>query len=357
MNSIGISAPVVTFETGSVARTLSKFFAPDLAMDLGTANTLVYVKGQGIKVNEPSMVAVEEETGKVIGVGHEARRIYGKTSKAVRCVRPMKDGVIADFEMTAKMITHMLRDVTSSWRLQRPRIVIGVPSGVTQVEKRAVIDAAMRAGVRQVFLVEESMAAAIGAQLPIDKAVGTMIVDIGGGTTEVAILSMGGTVYSQSIRVAGDEMDEAILRMIRRSHGLEIGILEAERIKLLLGSALATPLPRTLSVAGRDIATSSPRQIEITEAQVREALEEPIMAITSSIVAALEQLSPEIVHDIVPRGICLAGGGSLLRALDERLALETGMKFHRVQDPLSCVVRGVGTIVDNLKTHKHLCIA
>ena len=357
MSSAGLSVPFLSFEKPTFGAMLKRMFAADLAMDLGTANTLVYVKGQGIKVNEPSMVAVEEESGKVVAIGHEAKKIFGKTSKAVRCVRPMKDGVIADFETTALMIEHMMKQVTSSWKLQRPRIVIGVPSGITQVEKRAVIDAALKAGVREVMLVEESMAAALGADLPIDKAVGNMIVDVGGGTTEVAIISMSGTVYSHSIRVAGDEMDEAIQRMLRRCQGLQIGIFEAERIKLLIGSAIPLGISRTISVTGRDIATGSPRQIEFTDVDVREALQEPIEAIVSSVVAGLEQLSPEVVHDIMGRGIHLAGGGALLKGLDERLKVETGIPFYKVQDPLSCVVRGVGKIVEDLREHRALCIA
>ncbi len=358
MSIAGLSLPFLSpIESPSSWQFLSRFWSSDLAMDLGTANTLIYVKGQGIILNEPSVVAVEEDTGKAVAVGNAAKKIFGKTSKAIKCIRPMKDGVIADFDMTSLMINHMLREVSRPWCLQKPRIVIGVPSGITQVEKRAVIDAAMCSGVRQVMLVEEPMAAAIGAGLPIDKAVGNMIVDIGGGTTEVAILSLNGTVYSHSIRVAGDEMDEAIQRTVRRTFGLQIGIFEAERIKLLIGSALPFGKKRSIVVTGREVSTSIPKQVELTDELVREALNEPIVAIISSVVTALEQTTPEVAHDIMSRGIHLAGGGALLKGLDERLYRETGIKFYRAQDPLSCVVRGVGTIVENLKEMRELCIS
>jgi rod shape-determining protein MreB len=331
-----------------------------MAMDLGTANTLVYARGYGIVLNEPSLVAVDEATGKPRAVGHNAKKMFGKTSESVRCVRPMKDGVIADFDMTALMITYMFRQVRDlgirSW-LGRPRTVIGVPSGITQVEKRAVIDAAMYSGARDVMLVEEPMAAALGVGLPIDKPIGNMIVDIGGGTTEVAILSMNGTVYSHSIRVAGDEMDEAIQRHIRRLYNLNIGIFEAERVKLVLGSALPFGTRRTVAASGRDVATGYPRQVDVGDEVIRDALHEPISAIIASVITALEQITPEIAHDVMSRGIYLAGGGALLKGLAERLGRETGIRFHRAGDPLSCVVRGVGKIVDNLKELRVLCIA
>jgi rod shape-determining protein MreB len=329
----------------------------DLAMDLGTANTLVYMRGMGIILNQPSVVAIDEELNKAVAVGHEAKEMYGKTSRSIRCFRPMKDGVIADFEMTTVMIKSMLRKVTGSVKLFRPRIVIGVPSGITQVEKKAVIDAALCSGVRNVSLVEEPMAAALGADLPVDKAVGNMIVDIGGGTTEVAILSMNETLYSHSIRVAGDIMDEAIQRHVQRVYGLQIGIMEAERIKLLIGSALPFGKSRSIPVCGRDMATGRPAKIDIPDARIREALHEPINAIIASITTALEQTSPEIARDIVSRGVHLAGGGSLLKGLSERLYRETSIRFHVSADPLSAVVRGVGKIIDNYKSMKVLCIA
>jgi len=268
----------------------------------------------------------------------------------------MKDGVIADFERTSLMIDYMLGQVRERWSLRKPRIVIGVPSGITQVEKKAVIDAALHAGAADVLLVEEPMAAALGTGLPVDRAVGNMIIDIGGGTTEVAIISMSGTLYSHSIRVAGDEMDEAIQRQLKKLFGLQIGIFEAERVKMVIGSALPSGKGRTMTVSGRDGQSGIPHQVEVSEDIVREALNEPLGAIIASVVTALEQTSPEIAHDIMSRGIYLAGGGALLKGLAERLQRETGVPFHRAQDPLSCVVRGVGLIVDNLKTLRALCI-
>ena len=336
---------------------LSSFWSADLAMDLGTANTLIYARSRGIIVNEPSVVAVDEQSGDAVAVGHEAKRMFGKTAMSIKCVRPMKDGVIADFEMTSLMINYMLRQANRRWSLHKPRIVIGVPSGITQVEKRAVIDAALRSGVREVMLVEESMAAALGAGLPVDKPVGNMIVDIGGGTTEVAILSMNATLYSHSIRVAGDEMDEAIQREVKRRFGLQIGIFEAERIKLVIGSALPFGKPQMINSYGREIASGMPHQVEISDELIRDALHEPISAIISSVVTALEQTSAEVAQDIISRGIYLAGGGALLKGLGERLYRETGIQFHRARDPLSCVVRGVGRIVDNLAEMRALCIA
>jgi len=358
MSTAGLSLPFLSpVEVPSPLYLLKRLWSYDLAMDLGTANTLIYMKHKGIILNEPSVVAVSEETGKPLAVGQAAKEMFGKTSHTIRCVRPMKDGVIADFDMTSTMINYMLSKVCKKKAISKPRIVIGVPSGITQVEKRAVIDAALWSGVREVMLVEESMAAALGAGLPVQKAVGNMIVDIGGGTTEVAVLSMNSTLYSHSIRVAGDEMDEAIQRHVKRLYGLQIGIFEAERIKLVVGSALPFGEERTASVFGRDIATGLPQQIEITDEVVRESLHDPISAIISSVTTALEQTSAEIAHDIISRGIHLAGGGTLLKGLGERLHRETGIKFKRTQDPLSCVVRGVGTIVDNLKEMRALCIA
>ena len=368
MSIVELSVPFVSSQETTKKFSLSRFFGSvDMAMDLGTANTLVYVKGQGIVLNEPSVVAVSEETGKPVAIGHEAKSMFGKTSQAVRCVRPMKDGVIADFDMTSVMISNMFSRVRSYFRtstiasnllpILKPRIVIGIPSGITQVEKKAVIDAALVSGAREVMLVEEPMAAALGVGLPIEKPVGNMIVDIGGGTTEVAILSLNGTVYSHSIRVAGDEMDEAIQRHLRRLFGIHVGVFEAERVKLLVGSALPLGTERTVTVYGRDSQNGIPHQVEVSDAVIREALQEPINAIVSSVVTALEQTTPEVAHDIMSRGIHMAGGGSLLRGLCERLHRETGIPFIRAQDPLTCVVRGVGRVVENLKEMRVLCVA
>lgn len=344
-------------DLAAIWQRVRQYIGGDVAMDLGTANTLIYVQGRGIVINEPSLVVIDEESGRATAIGQRAKDMYGKTGRGLRCIRPMKDGVIADFERTALMIKYMLGQVCRRFTLRRPRLVIGVPSGITQVEKRAVIDAALSTGVRSVMLVEEPMAAALGTGLPVDKAVGNMIVDIGGGTTEVAIISLNGALYSHSIRVAGDEMDEAIQRQIRRDFGLEIGVFEAERVKILLGSALPFGTERSMQLCGRSITTGFPEQVEITDGLIRAALHEPISAIVESVVTALEQTSPEIAHDILGRGVYLAGGGSLLRGLGEKLHRETGIPFHRAQDPLTCVVRGVGKIVENLREMRQLCIA
>lgn len=358
MSTAGLSLPFLNPIEIPLPQRLLRIFSPsDLAMDLGTANTLIYMKRRGIVLNEPSVVAVEEESGNAVAVGHLAKEMFGKTAKQIRCVRPMKDGVIADFEMTALMIKYMIGQVRHRFSLYKPKIVIGVPSGITQVEKRAVVDAALLSGARQVLLVEEPMAAAIGSGLPVDKPVGNMIVDIGGGTTEVAIITMNGTLYSHSIRVAGDEMDEAIQRYLKREFSLQVGIFEAERIKLIIGSALPAGKIKVANAFGRAVATGLPQQIEVTDEGIRHALNEPISAIISSVVTALEQTTPEIAQDIISRGIYLAGGGALLKGLCERLTRETGIRFYRAQDPLSCVVRGVGRIVDDLKTMRQLCIA
>lgn len=358
MSVSGVSIPIFRpIEIPNLSRFFSQLWLSDIAMDLGTANTLLYIKGRGIVLNEPSLVALNEQSHEVVAIGQRAKEIYGKTGQRVKCIRPMKDGVIANFEMTRIMIRHMLSMVCHRFALRRPKIAIGIPSGITQVEKRAVIDAALSAGARQVLLVEESMAAALGAGLPVEQACGNMIVDIGGGTTEVAVISMQATAYSHSIRVAGDEMDEAIIRAVKRFFGIELGIFEAERVKLLIGSALKLERDRTVRAFGRDCVSGIPRQVDITDEVVREALHEPIEAIKTSIMTAIEQISPEFAHDILAQGIHLAGGGSLIKGLAERLHRETGLIFVRSQDPLSCVVRGVGMVIEDLKQYEGLCIA
>lgn len=358
MGIAGASLPLEFSRDVPLFHRIRSLFGPcDMAMDLGTANTLIYVRDQGIIVNEPSIVAVEEDTDRPVAVGGNAKRMFGKTSRSIRCVRPMKDGVIADFEITTLMIKYMLQQAHRRWTVRRPRIVIGVPPEITQVEKRAVIDAALCSGSREVLLVEEPMAAALGLELPVDKSVGNMVVDIGGGTTDVAIITANATLYSHSIRVAGDEMDEAIQRHLQRNFNLQVGVFEAERVKLVIGSALPFGTPRNTTVFGRDVASGCPRKMEISDEAIRDSLQEPITAIISSVTTALEQTSPEVAHDIAARGIYLAGGGSLLKGLAQRLHHETGIRFHRAHDPLTCVVRGVGRIVDNLKEMRILCIA
>lgn len=335
---------------------LSSLIAADVAIDLGTANTLVYVKGLGVVLNEPSVVAVDAETDEILAVGSAAKEMYGKTSRAVRCVRPMRDGVIADFRVTSEMIRHLVKIVTARWSLVRPRAVIGVPSDITQVEKRAVLDAALSAGVRQVFLIEESMAAAVGSGLPVDQPVGSMVVDIGGGTTEIAIVSLSGTMYSYAIRVGGDKMDEAIQRYIRQRCGLEISIFEAERVKMTVGSLLRHAPLLTMTVYGRDLASGMPRAMELNNEVVRAALHEPLCAIVGAIYTALENVSPEVAQDILANGVHLVGGGSLLRGLAEKLSEKSGITFLRDPEPLTCVVRGVGRIIENLPEMKKLCM-
>jgi len=353
-----LKAPEFDRERGSnfVKRLIHKL-SPDVAVDLGTANTLVYVKGEGIVLNEPSVVALDSETREILAVGLAAKQMFGKTSRAITCVRPIKDGVIADFQVTTEMIRYMLRVVRNRWSLVRPRAVIGVPSDITQVEKRAVLDAALSSGVRHVYLVEESMAAAVGSGLPVEQPVGSMIVDIGGGTTEIAILSLGGTMYSYAVRVAGDEMDEAMQRYLRQRCGLDISIFEAERIKMSVGSLLKHEPRLVTKTFGRDVTTGMPRCLEVDNEIVRAALHEPLCAIVSAIYTALENVSPEVAQDILSNGVYLAGGGSLLNGLAEKLTEKTGIRFICDADPLTCVVRGVGRVVEDLDSLKKLCVA
>lgn len=335
---------------------LSGCKAQDLAMDLGTANTLIYMKGRGIVLDEPSVVALKEN-GKPFLVGREAKDIYGKTGANIRCIRPIKDGVIADFEATHQMIQHFITKVTNKWQLRRPRLVVSIPSGVTMVEKRAVIDACASAGIRHIHLIEEPMAACIGAGLPVLECGGNMVVDIGGGTTEIAVISMGGTVYSESIRVAGDEMDDVIEQFIRRTFNLQIGIFEAERIKKTIGSALPMKEARETTIYGRDIATGVPRELVIDDSIVRRALKDPLEAIVEAVYRALERTNPEIAQDVIQRGVYLAGGGSLLKGLPERLSLEMNIPFRRAHDPLTAIVRGSGHVIDNFDQYKLVLIS
>ena len=308
-------------------------------------------------LNEPSVVAIRKDNGAPVAVGKAAKEMYGKTSNQVECVRPMKDGVIADFKTTHLMIKDFITRVSRRWQLRRPRLVISIPSGVTMVEKRAVLDAAVASDARNINLIEEPMAAAIGAGIPVLDCGGHMIVDIGGGTTEVAVISMGGTVYSESVRIAGDEMDQAIEQFVRRAFNLQIGIFEAERIKLTIGSAMPMAETREVKVFGRDLATGVPREMVIDDAICRKALKEPVDAIVEAVHRALERTSPELAEDIIRKGIYLAGGGALLAGLPERLTLETGIKFHKAKDPLTAIVRGSGIVVESFKEYQPVCIS
>ena len=335
-------------------------FSNDLAIDLGTANTLVYLKGKGIVVSEPSVVAVQKDhhgQRKVLAVGMEAKKMLGRTPGSIVAIRPMKDGVIADFDITEEMLRYFIQKVHNRKTLVRPRIVICVPSGITQVEKRAVKESAESAGAREVYLIEEPMAAAIGAGLPITEASGNMIVDIGGGTTEVAIISLAGIVYAKSVRVGGDKLDEAIAQHLKRKYNMLIGERTAEQIKIDIGSAHPEEELRTMAVKGRDLVSGIPKTLEINSKEIREALSETVNAIVEAVRIALEQTPPELAADIVDKGIVLAGGGAYLRNLDKLLAEETGLPVVIAEDPLTCVVLGSGKVLDELDLLKRVTIS
>jgi rod shape-determining protein MreB len=331
----------------------ANMFSVDLAIDLGTANTLVYMRGKGIVCNEPSVVAVQMDGRRKstpIAVGLEAKEMLGRTPGNIAAIRPMKDGVIADFDVTEAMLRYFIEKANAKRFLVRPRIVICVPFGITEVEKRAVKESAESAGAREVYLIEEPMAASIGAGLPITEPSGNMIVDIGGGTTEVAVISLAGIVFSKSIRVGGDKMDEAVLQYLKRKYNLLIGERTAERIKMDIGSAFADPLdePREMEVRGRDLVAGIPKTITITEDEIREALSEPVNQIVDAVKIALERTPPELSADIVDKGMVLAGGGSLLRNLDLLLAEETGLPIILAEEPLYCVVKGTGAALEQI---------
>jgi len=323
------------------------FLSSDLAIDLGTANILVYAKGKGIVVAEPSMVAVNTVTGKVEAVGKDAKEMLGRTPGKIVAIRPMKDGVIADFEITEKMLSHFIRKAHNRNTMVRPRIIIGIPSEVTQVEKRAVKDSALKAKASEVYLVDQAMAAAIGAGLPITEPSGNMVVDIGGGTTDIAVISLAGIVYSKSVRVAGNEMDEAVIQYIKKKYNLLVGERTAEQIKLEIGSAFPLDEPITMEIKGRDLIEGIPKTLTMTDVEIREALAEPISIIVNAVRVALERTPPELSADIVDRGIVLTGGGSLLRNLDKLLREETGLPVSVAEDPLSCVVLGTGKMLSD----------
>lgn len=327
-------------------------FSYDMGIDLGTANTLVHVRGQGIVLSEPSVVAIQSSTGKVLAVGQEAKRMLGRTPGDIRAIRPMKDGVIADFETVEKMIRYFIAKVHNRHTLVKPRIVIGVPSSITEVEKRAVRESAEQAGAREIYLIEEALAAAIGAKIPIHEPAGNMIVDIGGGTTEIAVISLGGMVSADSIRVGGDEFDEAIEKYLRNQYNLVIGERMAEEVKLTLGNIFPEKKIDVMEIKGRDAISGLPRTLEIDGNEIRKAVKEPVDQILDALKGTLERTPPELAADIVERGIVLTGGGSLLKGLDKFLSKETGVPVFRSENPLTCVVLGCGKFLEEIKFYR-----
>jgi rod shape-determining protein MreB and related proteins len=326
----------------------------DIAVDLGTANTLVYVKGEGIVLNEPSVVAVEKGSRKILGIGLEAKRMLGRTPDNIEAVRPLKDGVIADVDVTEMMLRHFLRQVTAKriFRI-KPLVIVGVPSGITELERRAVRSSAMAAGAKAVYMVAEPTAAAIGVGLPIETPTGNMVIDIGGGTTEIAVIALSGIVSNTSIRVGGDELDTAIVTFLRKSYNLLIGEPTAEAVKIQIGSAWADDdADRTMEVKGRDLVSGIPKTVTVHAREIRECIDEPIQAIVEAVRRALEITPPELASDIVDRGIVMTGGGAMIRGLDRRLMAETNLPIHVDDEPLTCVVRGAGRILDEMQKYR-----
>jgi rod shape-determining protein MreB len=331
----------------------SLFPANEIAVDLGTCNTLIYVRGEGIVLNEPSVVALEKFSGRIKGIGLEAKRMLGRTPDGVQAVRPLKDGVIADFDVTEKMLRYFLSSIINKHVFRvKPKVIVCVPSGITEVEKRAVRDSAQSAGAKEVYMVAEPMAAAIGVGLPIETPTGNMVIDIGGGTTEIAVIALSGIVCDTSIRTGGDEMDTAIVQHMRKNHNVLIGEPTAERIKIEIGSAAPTPDERDLEVKGRDLVSGIPKTVTIRSDEIRAALQEPVQQIVDAVRRALELTPPELASDIVDRGIVMTGGGSLIRGLDTLLVHETGLPIHVDEDPLTCVVRGTGRILDDPEKYR-----
>ncbi len=334
----------------------NSFIGRDMAVDLGTANTLVYVRGKGIMLDEPSVVAMNTETGEVLAVGHEAKRMIGRTPDTIKAIRPLKDGVIADFDATEQMLRFFIQQVHRRRYLAKPRLVVCVPSSITAVEQRAVKEAGYQAGARRVYIVEEPMAAAIGANLPVHQATGNMVCDIGGGTTEVAVISLGGIVTSLSVRTAGDELDQAIIAWMKKEHSLLLGERTAEEIKMTLGTAFPLAQEPEAEIRGRDMISGLPKTVVVSSSEVRQALEEPLHAIIDAVRSTLDQTPPELAGDIMDRGIVLTGGGALLRGLDERLRHETGMPVHVAEDPLSSVAMGVGKCIEEFEALQQVLV-
>lgn len=332
-------------------------FSNDMGIDLGTATTLVFVKGEGVVLCEPSVVAIERGTSHVLAVGEEAKRMLGRTPGNIIAIRPMKDGVISDFEITEAMLRYFIKKVHHRRVLVRPRIVIAIPSGITEVEKRAVKDSAERAGAREVFLIEEPIAAAIGVGLPIQEPVGNMIIDIGGGTTEIAVISLAGTVFSKSIRIGGDEMNEAIIEYLKKTYNLLVGERTSEDIKMKIGSAYPLEEEMSMEVKGRDLVAGLPKIVTITSEEIRESLQEPLRAILEVTKISLERTPPELAADLIEHGIVMAGGGSLLRGLDKLISEETGLPVHVTDDPVTAVANGTGRVLSEIQYLKKVTVS
>ena len=339
------------------AEGLTGLLGRDMAVDLGTANTLVYVRGRGVVLNEPSVVAVNSQNQQVLAVGADAKRMIGRTPAHIQAVRPLKDGVIADFDITEKMLRYFIQKVHTRRFLAKPRVVVCVPSGITGVEQRAVEEATIAAGARAAYIIEEPMAAAIGAGMPIHEPIGSMVVDIGGGTTEVAVISMGGFVTATSIRVGGDELDEAIINYVKKEFSLVLGERTSEAIKVAIGSAYPMPDEMLAEIKGRDLVTGLPKTVHITAEEVRKAIEEPVNAVVDAIKNTLDRCPPELAADLMDQGIILTGGGALLKGLDERMRHETGMPVRVAKDPLYCVVLGSGRCLEEFEALKRILVS
>lgn len=342
-------------------RIFGNFFgnlSKDIGIDLGTANTLIYVKGRGIVINEPSVVAINKKTGQILAIGKEAKRMVGKTPGHITAMRPLVDGVVSDFEVTEQMLKYFIEKVhkESFSLIPRPRVLIGIPSGITEVEKKAVVDAATNAGAREAYLIDEPMAAAIGARLPVTEAAGNMVVDIGGGTSEIAVISLGGVVISRSLRVAGDEMNEDIIRYSRDEFNLMVGEKTAEDVKIAIGSAFTLNEPLTMPIRGRDLVSGLPKEVTVSDEQIREAISRSIRIIVNNIKTVIEETPPELIADIMNKGIILAGGGSLIRGLDRLIADQTEMPVRMMEDPLTAVVRGTGIVLEDIENLKDVLI-
>jgi rod shape-determining protein MreB len=361
MNSVEtIMAPASREEINRPARkgnmSWLSFLSNDIGIDLGTANTLVFVRGANIVLNEPSVVALEKDTGKVLAVGIAAKEMIGRTPETISAIRPLKDGVIADFEVTERMLSDFIKRVVRHRYLMKPKIIISVPSGITEVEKRAVRDSAENAGAREVYLIQEPMAAAIGVGLPVDQPSGSMVIDIGGGTSEIAVIALSGIVSNISIRIAGDEIDADIISYLKKNYNLLIGERTAEEIKIKIGSAFPLDEEETLEIKGRDLVAGVPKTMRITSSQVREAIAEPVDAIIEAVRMALEQTPPELASDILDRGIILTGGGALLRGFDKRLRQETNLSVIVADDPLTCVAIGTGKCLENMQQYSKVLL-